>query len=273
MPMTLLEMFESLPPLELIDRAIEEHKPSALFALFSGGHDSLVNTHITAQHPAFTAVVHLNTGIGIDETREFVRETCRTHGWPLIEKTPPRVTYEDICLASGMPGGPQGHAITYHRLKSESLDELIREHKTHRRDRILLSSGVRKAESVRRMGFHKEAINRDGVRVWVNPILEWDGHDINNYITDHELKRNEVVDKLHRSGECLCGALARPEELNEISFWYPEVGMRIKALEQECFARGLPWNWGSKQTPVPHKDQGSFLEMCSSCETRWEAEQ
>ncbi len=268
----LIETFGGLTPPELIDKAIDEHKPSALFALFSGGHDSLVNTHLTAQHPAFTAVVHLNTGIGIDETREFVRETCRTQGWPLIEKTPPRVTYEDICLASGMPGGPMGHAITYHRLKSESLEVLIRENKVGRRGRVLLSSGVRQEESVRRMGFHKQPINRDGVRVWVNPILYWTAREVNAYIAENGLGRNPVVDNLHRSGECLCGALARPEELNEISFWYPEVGARIKALEQQCFAKGLPWNWGSKQTPVPHKDQGSFLEMCSSCETRWEQE-
>ena len=93
--------------LPLIDRIVEEHAPVAVFALFSGGHDSLVNTHLTAQHPRFAGVVHLNTGIGIEETREFVRETCQEWGWPLIERWPPRVTYEQMCLERGMPGGAE----------------------------------------------------------------------------------------------------------------------------------------------------------------------
>lgn len=253
-----------------LDRAVEEHSPAAVFALFSGGHDSLVNTHITAQHPAFTAVVHLNTGIGIEETREFVRATCARHGWPLIEKSPPRTTYEAICLSSGMPGGPIGHSITYHRIKSESLEVLIAETKRSRHDRVLLSSGVRRQESARRMKLHPTPINRDGVRVWVNPILEWSARDINRYIEEHDLERNPVVDKLHRSGECLCGALARPEELNEIAFWYPEKAAEIRALERRCFEAGLPYNWGSKASPKTDSTQGQFLELCQSCETRWE---
>src|SRR3990167_11493867 len=58
----------------------------------------------------------------------------------------------------------------------------------------------------------------------------------------------------HDVAECLCGALARPEELQEIAFWYPEVGQRIHALEKQCFVLGLPLNWGSKQTPIPPKE-------------------
>ncbi len=92
--------------LALIDAAVAAHKPVAVWAAFSGGHDSLVNTHLTSQHPAFTGVVHINTGIGIEETREFVRRVCGEFGWRLIEVYPPRITYEQMCLERGMPGGP-----------------------------------------------------------------------------------------------------------------------------------------------------------------------
>ena len=35
----------------------------AVYALFSGGHDSLCSTFIASRHPLFQGVVHLNTGI------------------------------------------------------------------------------------------------------------------------------------------------------------------------------------------------------------------
>ena len=76
----------------VLDRVFVEHQPIALYAMFSGGHDSLVAAHLAAQHPRFTACVHIDTGIGIEQTREFVHETCHRQGWPLVElATPPSV--------------------------------------------------------------------------------------------------------------------------------------------------------------------------------------
>lgn len=255
---------------DAINRAVEEHTPSHVFALFSGGHDSLVNTFITALHPRFSGVIHCNTGIGIEETREFVRDTCRTHGWPLIERFPPRVQYEQICLDRGMPGGPKKHEIVYHRLKGESIDQVVAESKMHRRDRIILSTGIRKQESTRRMLLHAVATRRDGAKVFVNPISDWSALDVSRFIDAQGLKRSPVVDKLHRSGECLCGALARPHEIREIEFWYPQVAQRIHDIERQCHERGLPSRWGSTK-PIRIDPRQRWLPLCQSCETRWEA--
>lgn len=251
--------------LATLNEAIERYQPSHVFALFSGGHDSLVNTHITARHPKFTAVVHLNTGIGIEETREFVRETCKRYGWPLIERHPP-TSYEEIVLKHGLPG-PAAHSLMYRRLKERSLRQICREYKSD--SPLMFTSGVRSQESRRRMGYAKQ-VRRDGKTVWVTPILEFSQKDINQYIEDQEIIRNQVVANLHMSGECLCGAFGHPGELEEIAFWYPTVAARIRALEKQCFDRGLPWNWGSKPTAVPRKNQ-MHLPLCQSCETRWDA--
>jgi len=256
-------------PLEIIDQAVAEHKPSHVFALFSGGHDSLVSTHIAAQHPSFRGAVHINTGIGIEETREFVRDTCKAQGWPLLEYRAKEGTYERRCMRYGMPGGPVHHEMVYHVLKSEQIGRLVRDHKTHRNDRIGLVTGVRKQESKRRMRLHPELISKEGVKVWMNPNLDASGLDVSRYVDDHGLKRNPVVDKLHRSGECLCGALADPKELDEIAFWYPEVGARIRALEFACFQRGLPYAWG-RNPSVPFDLRQPMLPLCQSCTTRWE---
>jgi len=255
--------------LAVIEAAVDEYKPSHLFALFSGGHDSLVSTHTAAQHPAFSGAVHINTGIGIEETREFVRETCREQGWPLLEYCAKEGAYERRCMRYGMPGGPVHHEMVYHVLKSEQIQRLVRDHKTHRYDRIALVTGVRHAESARRMRLHPIPVRRERTKVWVHPHLDWSGLDVSRYVDAQGLRRNPVVDKLHRSGECLCGALADPKELDEIGFWYPAVAQRIHDLEYACFKAGLPHRWG-RDPSQPIDPNQPMLPMCDSCTLRWE---
>lgn len=69
--------------LDLLEQSIRDHQPEQVWALFSGGHDSVVSTHLAAQHPRFSGVVHIDTGTGIGEAEEYVRELCDRFGWPL----------------------------------------------------------------------------------------------------------------------------------------------------------------------------------------------
>ena len=66
-----------------IDEGVLEHYPSQLYALFSGGDDSLTATSVVARHASFSGCIHLDTGTGVPETRAFVEDTCRQQGWPL----------------------------------------------------------------------------------------------------------------------------------------------------------------------------------------------
>lgn len=250
----------------ILQRAIDEHEPSHVFAMFSGGHDSLCAVHVTAQHPRFTAAVHINTGIGIEKTREFVRETCRRNGWRLLEYHPPKGSdYRSLVLRWGFPG-PAGHRLMYNRLKERAIAQLVREHKEHRNDRIVLATGLRRSESARRMGY-SDPVQRQGARVWVNPIFYWTESDKNEYMEHHGLQRNEVTDMLHMSGECLCGAFARPGELDEIEFFFPETAAYIRELEREVEVAGIPaCRWG-KRPPVVVEGQGAlpFTPLCVDC--------
>lgn len=261
--------------IELLDQAIQEHNPSHVFALFSGGHDSVCSTHIASQHPAFSGVIHCNTGIGIEATRVYVRETCKDYGWPLYEyharEVNGRPIYEDMCLRLGMPGGLDAHNSQYHVLKKESIDRAVSEWKMDGRP-IALVTGIRIQESSRRKRNKKVAVpmRLEGKKLWICPVLDWSAFDVNQYMAVNEIARNPVVDTLHRSGECLCGALAHHMELPEIEYWYPEVGQRIRALEKACFDRGLPWRWGGQsRLKMPPKEQTGF-ELCQSCVTKWD---
>lgn len=248
----------------IIDEAIERHSPVALFAAFSGGHDSLTSTSIAMKHPLVEAVVHINTGIGIEQTRDFVRSTCTEQNWPLIELHPPDGhSYEDIVLEKGFPG-PAGHLYVYTRLKERALRVLSRRYKTKKGDRIAVITGVRTEESTRRMG-HVDPIAVDGDRVWIAPIHDWSKIDCNRHISELGLPRNEVVDKIHMSGECLCGAFAKPNEIAELEFWFPEVAGYLHRLEHEVRDRGLPCIWGARP-PKGGTAQMPLVGLCTKCE-------
>jgi 3'-phosphoadenosine 5'-phosphosulfate sulfotransferase (PAPS reductase)/FAD synthetase len=267
--------------LAILDEAILRHQPSQLFALFSGGYDSLCATYVTSLHPLFSGVLHINTRIGIPKTHEFVYATCKAFGWPLLEYRSP-ITYEETILTEGFPG-PAAHPIIYVKLKERAIAAFMRDHKRHWHDRIMLSTGARKDESRWRMG-HVQAIRLDKTRVWVNPIMNWSKSDVLDYIAAQGLPHNEVVDLLHLSGECLCGCFGSPEELAMIDVFYPEVGAYIHSLEERVRAAGIPaCKWGQPppaywklmkqgQISLPGFDP-TFLPLCTTCDARFAAAQ
>ena len=83
---------------EIVDRAwdlSDGRMRAAWCVLFSGGNDSTILAHMM-RHRADYAV-HANTTIGIEETRQFVRDTCQTWGLELLERTGP-TSYRELVL-------------------------------------------------------------------------------------------------------------------------------------------------------------------------------
>ena len=121
----------------------------------------------------------------------------------------------------------------YRRLKERSLAAFARERKPRRGAPLTFCSGVRRQESARRMRGQQQEIEHAPKLGWTwrAVILDWTKADVNAYIEAQGLARNLVVDTLHMSGECLCGAFARPGERDEIRLWFPDVDARSAALE------------------------------------------
>lgn len=252
----------------IIGEAIDEHEPVKTYALFSGGNDSLVATHIAHQLTDVDKTVHINTGIGIPETRQFVRDACDNLGWDLKELHPPDKSYEDFIQEHGFPG-PGAHIYAYSWLKDRAIRQLVQEAKEEWKDRVMLLTGVRTSESDRRMG-HTQEIYRDGAQLWVAPIISWDREHLREVRERDNLPTNPVVEKMHMSGECLCGAFAREYEFEELEFWYPDVADRIRGLEdkvQSCGIEGDRAKWGNrKEDHAPSaRDHDLPAPLCSDC--------
>ncbi len=256
----------------ILDWAWEVHgvgrQCAARCILYSGGNDSTVLAHVMKDRADYA--VHANTTIGIEQTRQFVRDTCAQWGLPLLERRPPK-SYRELVtdpVNGGFPG-PAMHFKMYSRLKERCLEQVRRELVANpRKERILYIAGRRRSESKRRA---KIALaDRKGSMVFASPLAMWTKIDMNTYRlmhrdTDDPVPVNEVSEILHMSGECLCGSFAKPNELEEIRFWFPEVAAEIDEIQEAVRAAGFTdarGTWGNRQGKPTEK----VGLLCSSCE-------
>lgn len=259
----------------IVDYAIDEYATkynkgiSCKCVLFSGGNDSTALLYLFKDVTDY--VIHVNTGIGIEQTRDFVRSTCKKWNLNLKEYSPaPEHSYENLIKQRGFPG-PGQHYLMYQRLKERSLRVAKKElNPLYRRNRIVYIAGRRRDESKRRMNI--SIINRDKSTVWASPLYNWTKTDIETLrMLNPDIPRNPVSDLIHMSGECLCGAFAHYGEREEIGFFFPEVIEYIESLEKKVSDLGIhdekkcKWGWGAT---MPKKMNKNIGMLCSSCESQ-----
>ncbi|MFW6195232.1 MAG: phosphoadenosine phosphosulfate reductase family protein, partial [Chloroflexota bacterium] len=221
---------------EALDTHLEGKELTGKFILFSGGDDSTTVAH--AMRGLATHAIHVNTGIGIESTRQFVRDTTASWDLPLIEEHPrDEYSYLNTILKFGFPG-PRQHLMMYRRLKDDGLRKIRKSFVTKpRRQRVLFLTGIRHEESRKRASAQPHF--REGSVIWCSPMLHWTKLDMNTYRRMFDVPRNPVTEQLHKSGECLCGSFAAPGDREEIRLWCPEVDQHISSLEERVREAGV----------------------------------
>lgn len=288
---------------KIMRAAIEQYKPVAIFAGFSGGNDSIVATHFACTEFG-AAAMHANTMIGVEKSREHARNTAAKYGWQFLEYKaeptgPPKkhkdgrpfdesslptgkwsegnTQYEEWCLNFGMPG-PGQHARMYQRLKERSFERLRRDTKRgHKRnDCVMMVTGIRHDESSIRAGYQRDT-QKQGATVWVNPFYWQTKADFELYRQEFGLPRNPVTDVIGISGECLCGTMGTRDELDLVEKIEPQTRQYIEGLEARCESLGLPCKWAtkpqkkSKCNPLQlllFGDEPTFQPACVGCMRR-----
>lgn len=255
-------------------------------ALVSGGHDSLTAMHLAYQSEiGLDGVVHINTGIGVPETREFVEQRAKSLGLDYHEVGRPfdgmeghefrywSEEYVQLIQKYGFPG-PGAHKWMYLNLKEKPLQRFL----SDREGPIALVSGVSRHESDRR----KVNVDDTGVQDFlgyptISPIVEFTGLDVRRYRRGLDLPMNPVVELLEMSGECLCGAFADRGELRMIRLFYPNVYRRILCLEATVGAAASLEDgpdreyrrWGHNRLQDRERDamdDSDQMLLCQSCE-------
>lgn len=242
------------------------------FVLFSGGNDSLVTAHYIIEQTdlPYECVLYLDTGMGLPENKQYIKDVCDRYGWPLeiVETTE---DYKEIVKEHGFPG-PSSHTYMYVWLKERALQ------KFNRRDeyygtRCGLYTGVRKDESKRRMGHVKEK-KEGNLFDWYAPLFDWSNDGMDEYREEHDLPENPAYKKIHRSGDCFCGAYAtRDEELIDLQAHYPDMYEKIMEIEEEVQEElgekesTAYWGHGGKDEIDLYFESDTVGEgiVCSSC--------
>jgi 3'-phosphoadenosine 5'-phosphosulfate sulfotransferase (PAPS reductase)/FAD synthetase len=247
------------------------------FALFSGGNDSVVSTHVAQREYDIDWTVYLDTNTGLDANLEHVKDVCERYGWDLAVLSSP-MTLKEFALGSesrealGFPG-PGIHSWAYQYFKERQLRAIA----THTDNKPRFYTGVRSHESNRRMK------NVEGGRVdtdrwtWVSPVHDWRDSAIDQYREEHDLPENPVAKKIGRSGDCYCGAYAnRDAELAELEAHYPDHAEWLKEVEREVQEEiGTDddyayWGFGGlSEKELRAKmanDDMAQMSLCSSCD-------
>jgi len=236
------------------------------FGLLSGGKDSAVAVHKMFQEAEDDkknpVAVYLDTGIGIQENREYVEKLCDHYGWQLWTLRT-QENYEELVKQYGFPG-PSKHTMFYAALKERQLQKLgsIAEEPHY-------YTGIRASESQRRMG-NAERIDEQHGAVWHSEIIDWSLEQVERYIEEHDIPENELWNKGHFK-DCGCGAFGSPEELLEIEADYPEMYERITGLELEVDRDDeyTKWGWGklseNELRKIRVENDDDQMTLCSVC--------
>jgi len=202
--------------------------PYSRFALFSGGHDSLVSTHYCMVKDLTDCVLHLDTNTGVGANQDFVKRVCEEYDWPLEIYTA-RMEWDEFAKEFVFPKAG-AHNWAYRYFKLMPLQRAARDSCESHQE---MYTGVRRDESSRRMSTVEDEKDEQ-TWTWYAPIADWTDEDCDEYREKHNLPSNPVVKDIHRSGECYCGAYAhRDEELIDLSANYPEHAEWILETEKD----------------------------------------
>lgn len=232
-------------------------------ALCSGGTDSVAATHASMVFGPAEQVVYLDTGTGLQDNVDYVRDLCQQFGWPIrVIETPE--SYEELVADHGYPG-PSRHFIMYQRLKERQLCTLAAETDGD----LHLWTGIRRAESDRRMRHVEAETERgDGRWYWRAPLCDWPNGRPMEYIEQFDLLKNPLWESIGRSGDCFCGCFGDRAELIDLAAaGFEEHANWLDSIETPdgCPREQQRWagyNWEKHDWAADDELQTT---LCSSC--------
>lgn len=253
----------------IVEEAIDLYRPSHIISLYSGGYDSLVATHVVSQLrltlPLY--VYSVDTRLSADGWRDYVCTAADSFGWrhDIYDNLKGWNQYVQWVTEYGCPYSLAGHKKAYARLKGRAIDAMLKDHKTHDRDKVLFISGIRKHESDEREKLQNPIQARPGKASWVyaNPLFWWTDEQVLAYRLDNDLPDNPFYETVGGSGDCQCN-WGRFISLDKLRKYSPELAAGNVATIDEISMTEHGYGWDG--TPEWHKHQMSLLDLADEDE-------
>lgn len=269
---------------ELCEMVKIDFKPYAVLVGLTTGFDSNVALKLATMFFDVTAAFTCDTTIAAQETLNNCQKVAEdVYGLKYIRKAPPYAgleenhnTYFEIVKQHGFPGSTKtAHNWMYRWLKDHTVNKIISTVRENKRNRpIVIVSGARRHESVRRMGTSRD-ITIQGNNIWLNICNEWTNSEVNAFATDFNLDRyrSPISKSIGVSGECFCGCFAQKNELKEIKIASPSTYDKIMHI-QKWLTENTKMNWGWENSPPKSWKLEKYgqlplfsteMLMCSTC--------
>lgn len=268
-----------MDPKAIITQAIKKYNPSHIICLFSGGYDSMCMTHLVHSYKwdIPLLVYAIDTQLSADGWRNYVDSTAHSFGWyfDIYDSISGFKEFVKLVKKHGCPYTPGSHSAVYNRLKDRAIEQMLRDHKTYRPDKlkykhkrydkILFLTGIRQSESIKRSKL-KSPIQRKSERsaaVFANPIFYWSEEDLLKYHVENDLPTNPFYDTVGGSGDCQCNFLnfINLETLKKHS---PNLAKGNVALIDSISRQYHNYGWDEKGKNSYKQKSDTYL--CSNCD-------
>ncbi|MHA2265560.1 MAG: phosphoadenosine phosphosulfate reductase domain-containing protein [Candidatus Thorarchaeota archaeon] len=192
----------------------------SLAVSFSGGKDSLVALDI-AHRIGVKKVVFCDTTIEFPETVEYIREIEEFYGLEIDIVKPP-VAFFDLVSEIGVPSRRSRWCCEV--FKFGPLSAYARKEGVHG-----FITGLRSQESIRRRSYSSEDRIFLTSSTQINPILNWTGDDIWDYIEKYNLPANPLYEHFDRVG-CWCCPYRSKSDWEATERIHPELAEQFNVL-------------------------------------------
>jgi 3'-phosphoadenosine 5'-phosphosulfate sulfotransferase (PAPS reductase)/FAD synthetase len=232
-------------------------EPEMAWAFVSGGKDSVANALHLSELGKLAGIVTFDTGIRVPEAIEFVSSFAGRLNVPFESYATP-VRFGDLVRKYHFPS-PATHYIFVSALKGRCVRQF---HKAH--PEAWGASGVRQKESRRRMFNTQEFGKWEGVPMWA-PIYDWSDKQVWEYLAKKGESPSPASRILGISGDCLCGAYSRREEVFLMKGAYPVQSEEIAELERQTGETWGRWSEGLSTNQTRIDDAGELWGCAGAC--------
>lgn len=218
--------------IQSIRQVIRDYPDRKPVVSFSGGKDSAVVAHLTAEAigAQATALFFADTTLEHPETRAYVEQFAQIYSLPLTIKQADCDFYS-MCEQLEPPSRIMRWCCTI--FKANPLNSYLQE-----QGRLLSFDGIRRAESHKRRGYQQMSGNKKAIKQLVfRPILDWSSYAVWLYIFAHRVPYNPAYDRGYARVGCVICPFSKDFDDFLTRQYYPDRVHRWETMLGEYFLR------------------------------------